>query len=101
MTVKKLLLAFLFSICAIGWRSESIMQMIGMARPIALPQSASIQSLTIHGDQPSRGMSLTEYAQLAKTDPDAYRKLLASKQQERERSELDKLINFFSRLKYE
>ena len=29
MTVKKLLLVFLFSLCVIGWRSESVMQLIG------------------------------------------------------------------------
>ena len=46
-------------------------------------------------------MSLTEYAELARTDPDAYRKLIASHQQEPERSEVDKLMNFFTRLKYE
>ena len=46
-------------------------------------------------------MSLTDFAELAKTDPDAYRKLLASHQQEPERREVDKLMNFFTRLKYE
>jgi hypothetical protein len=97
MTVKKLLVVFLFSICAIGWRSESIMSMIGMAKPAA----RSVQSLTVAESQSSAGMSLTEYAELARTDLDAYRKLLASHQQEPERSEIDKLMNFFTRLKYE
>ena len=97
MTVKKLLLVFLFSICAIGWRSESIMSMIGLAKPAA----QSVASLTVAGGEVSAGMSLTEYAELARTDPDAYRKLLASHQQESERSEVDKLMNFFTRLKYE
>jgi len=97
--VKKLLLIFLFAICTIGYRSESIMQMIGMAKPIHSPQSYSIQSLTVPAK--STGMSLTQYAELAKTDPDAYRKLFLSHQQEQERSEVDKLMNFFTRLKYE
>lgn len=77
------------------------MQMLGLAGPLASPQSASIQSLTSPVNEQASGMSLTEYAQLAKTDPEAYRKLLASHQQKTERSELDKLMNFFSRLKYE
>jgi len=42
-----------------------------------------------------------EYTELAKTDPEAYRKLMASHQQQPERSEIDKLMNFFTRFKYE
>lgn len=99
--MKKLLLILLFSICAIGWRSESIMAMIGLAKPLASPQSVAIESLTVPADKQATGMSLTDFAELAKTDPDAYRKLLASHQQEPERREVDKLMNFFTRLKYE
>jgi hypothetical protein len=96
--MKTLLILLLVSICAIGWRSESIMQAIGMARPA--PQT--IQSLTVPaGQQPPTGMSLTEYAELAKKDPDAYRKLFASHQQKEERSEVDKLMNLLSTGKYE
>ena len=95
--MKKLLLVFLFSICAIGWRSESIMSLIGMAPPtapaVSPPPVGRVAAVV--------GMSLTEYAELARTDPDAYRKLLASHQQDQERSEVDKLMNFFTRLKYE
>ena len=101
MTVKKLLLVFLFSLCVIGWRSESMMAMIGLAKPVVSPQSVAIESLIVPADKRPAGMSLTEYAELARTDPDAYRKLLASHQQEPERSEVDKLMNFFTRLKYE
>ena len=101
MTVKKLLLVFLFSLCVIGWRSESVMQLIGMAKPVVAAQPLSLQSLSSPPEKLPAGMSLTEYAELARTDPDAYRKLLASHQQESERSEVDKLMNFFTRLKYE
>jgi hypothetical protein len=101
MTVKKLLLIFLFSICILGWRSESIMQMIGMAKPISSPQPVSLQSLTVPANGKPSGMSLTDYAELARKDPDAYRKLIQSHQQQAERSEVDKLMNFFTRLKYE
>lgn len=100
--MKKLLLLMLFAICAIGWRSEAILQMLGMNKNPPVTQAHSIQSLTIPADKkPPRGMSLTEYADLAKSDPDAYRKLFQSHQQEEERSEVDKLMNFFTRLKYE
>ena len=99
--MKKLLLILLFSICAIGWRSESIMAMIGLATPVVSPQSAAIESLIVPANAQAAGMSLKDYAELAKTDPDAYRKLLASHQQDAERSEVDKLMNFFTRLKYE
>ena len=98
--MKKLLLIFLFSIGVIAWRSESVMQMIGLAGSVVSPQPVAVQSLTAGGAQPG-GMSLTEYAELARTDPDAYRKLMASHQREPERSEIDKLMNFFTRLKYE
>jgi len=96
--MKKLLLMLLVAMCALAWRSESIMQLLGMA--VASPQSASLQSLTIPAStKASGGLSLAEYADLARTDPDAYRKLLQSHQQEKERSEVDKLMNLFSRLK--
>src|SRR5438105_6877228 len=92
-TMKKLLLLLLFAICAIGWRSETIMSMLGIVKHASAPQSVA-QKLPA-------GMSLTQYAELAKTDPDAYRKLFLSHQQEQERSEVDKLMNFFTQLKYE
>jgi len=99
--LKKLLVLLLFSICAIGWRSEAIMQQLGMAKTATEPQSYSIESLAPADKKAPQGMSLTEYAELAKTDPDAYRKLIQSHQQEQERSEVDKLMNFFAHLKYE
>jgi hypothetical protein len=100
--LKKLLLMLLFAICAIGWRSEAIMQQLGMVRGATEPKTYSIESMTVPADKNApKGMSLTEYAELAKTDPDAYRKLFQSHQQEQERSEIDKLMNFFAHLKYE
>lgn len=99
--MKKLLLVFLFSICAIGWRSESVIQVIGLAQPVVAPSSLAIGSPSPASGAQSAGMSLTQYADLARTDPDAYRKLLASHQHAQERSEVDKLINFVTRLKYE
>jgi hypothetical protein len=100
--MKKMLLLLLFAICTIGYRSESIMQMLGLGNTVSASDPYSIRSLTIPADKkPRGGMSLTEYAELAKTDPDAYRKLFQSNQQKEERSELDKLMNYFTRLKHE
>lgn len=100
--MKKTLFLLLCAICAIGWRSESVMKMLGMVNTVSVPQPYSIQALTVPADkQQHAGMTLTEYAELAKTDPDAYRKLFQSHQQEQERREIDKLMNFFTRLKYE
>jgi hypothetical protein len=92
----------LIAICGIGWRSEAIMQGLGLAQVKSEQQTYSIETLTVHQDKNTpKGMSLTEYAELAKTDPDAYRKLFQSHQQDQERSEIDKLMNFFAHLKYE
>lgn len=98
--MKKLLLLLLFAICATAWHSATIMEMVGMNNAVSDHRSYSIQSLTVPADKNlPRSMTLAEYAELAKTDPDAYRKLFQSPQQER--SEADKLMNFFTRLKYE
>ncbi|HEY8099837.1 MAG TPA: hypothetical protein VIF82_03725 [Burkholderiaceae bacterium] len=100
--LKKLLILLLFGICAIGWRSETIMRQLGLMKTTSESQSYSIESLTATRDPKApQSMSLTQYAELAKTDPDAYRKLIQSHQQEQERSEIDKLMNFFAHLKYE
>lgn len=118
--MKKLLLLLLFSIAAIGWRSEDLLQKIGTLNlnTVTFPESFSIQSLIAPADQslavpddqllavsavakPKAGISLTEYAELSKTDPDAYYKLLQSYQQEEDRTEVDKLLNFFAHFKYE
>jgi hypothetical protein len=100
--MKKLLLLLLIAICGIGYRSETIMQAIGMAKTAPAAHPISVESLMASADkQPPAGMSLLEYAELAKTDPDAYRKLFQSHEKQAERSEIDKLMNFLTRLKYE
>ncbi|CAN5133260.1 hypothetical protein BH11PSE11_BH11PSE11_34450 [soil metagenome] len=100
--MKKLLLLLLFAICAGGWQSGAIVDLLGLNKPPPKTRSFSIESLTVPADKNRpRGMSLTEYAELAKTDPDAYRKLFQSHEQAQERTEVDKLMNFFTRLKYE
>lgn len=65
------------------------------------PSSISVEALTVETAQGKRPMRAAEFAELSKTDPDAYRKFLNSHQVEEERSEVDKLFNFLARGKYE
>lgn len=97
--MKKLLLLLLIGICGLAWRSEDILKMIGMA---SQPSAAKAQlQMPAPGQKAPAGMSISEYAELARTDPDAYRKLFASHQQAEERSQVDKLMNFLAHGKYE
>lgn len=52
--MKKMLLLLLFAICTIGYRGETIMQMLGVVKTTPAPQSYSIQSLTIATDKRPR-----------------------------------------------
>lgn len=100
--MRSLLLLSIVSICILGWRSGDIMQMLAAMtstpRPAASP---SIKTLTVAPSNPKqRAMSVEEYAILNKSDPAAYRKFVDS-HQVKETNEVDKLMNFFSRGKYE
>jgi hypothetical protein len=86
----------------IGWRSEALMRglaQIGAARPSRLPSVHDM--ISNDNSAKARPMSVDEYARLAASDPDATRKFLQSRQIEEKRSEIDKLMNFLSRGKYE
>lgn len=106
--MKKVLLLMLFSICALGWYSEPIMQKLGVLKPVQAERDIPPQrpGFIIPGPeaevkkQPAC-MSLEEYVAKAKTDPGAYYKMLNCDEQSGERTEFDKLMNFFTRLKYE
>ena len=90
------------SMCVIGWRSEDILQKFGLTQSASLHQPVSINTWMIPADKKMpRGMSLSEYAALAKTDPNAYQKLFQSNQIDIERNEADKLMNLFAHGKYE
>lgn len=95
--MKTLLLLLLVALCGIAWRTPGILGALGAAppdAPVAAPQATA-------PDPAHKPMSLHEYAELAKKDPEAYRKFMDSLQQPAERSEVDKLMNFFARGKYE
>lgn len=93
--MKKLLVLLLIGICGLAWRSEDFAKLVGLARPpAAVAQGQGTPA-------PPPGMSINEFADLAKKDPDAYRKFLASHQAPAERSPADKLMNFFARGKFE
>lgn len=99
--MKKLLIMLLISICAIAWRSDEILHGLGMAQVAADP-TPSLQNLTVPADQHThKAMTITEFQELSKTDPQAYQKFIDSLQVPQERSEADKLMNFFARGKYE
>ncbi len=98
--MKRLLLLILIGLCGFAWRSDDLLKLMGLVHlvrnPDAVVAAAQRSELT-----PPQGMSMTELLELAKTDPNAYNKFLASYQPVEPRSEIDKLMNFFSTLKYE
>ena len=102
--VKTLMLMLIVSICVIGYRSPEIMQAIGMAGVAGAaqdPAKLSVESLTSGQSETRRKpMTMEEFTKLSKTDPHAYQKFLDS-HEVRERAEVDKLMNFFTRGKYE
>lgn len=102
LAMKTLIILLLFAICGFAWQSEPIMQALGLSMPHSGKSAPlSIETLTSADSGMSKGMSVHEYAELAKKDPHAYQKFIQSHQQNEERSELDKLMNFFARGKYE
>ena len=106
--MKKLLLPLLFAICAIGWFNEPIIKKLGIVKTASATQSYSLpKSNFILPDQVSEDkklsacMSLAEYTEQAKTNPNAYYGLFQCGQSEEDRTKFDKLMNFFAHLKYE
>ncbi len=100
--MKNLLLLVLIGICLVGWRVDDIVNTLGFVKsatadahrpalPLSLKSSAS----------PARPMSIQEFEKLSHSDPNVYRKFLASYQVEEERSSTDKLMNFIARGKFE
>jgi hypothetical protein len=102
--LKTMLIMFIVGICAIGWRSPEIMQAIGMAGAAQDPAGISLKSLNATPAKAAlqlQPMTADEFAKLSKTDPHAYQKFINSYQVDQERSEVDKLMNFFTRGKFE
>jgi len=101
--VKKLLVMLILSICAVAWRSNDILNALGLASSAAATQRTSVTASAMsasQSDAASNAMSVEQLAELSKTDPNAYRKFIASRTVS-ERTEADKLMNFFTRGKYE
>jgi hypothetical protein len=100
--MKSLLIVLLISICAIAYRYEDVIRPLVSLNTAQRVQQVSVNDLldrNANSGQP--GMSIHEFANLAKTDPDAYHKFLQSHQQPEERNEVDKLMNLLARGKYE
>ena len=101
--MKRLLLMFLVSLCALAWRSPDLLAALGLAATARSSQASevSVADLTKDGTgQAQPVMSIDEFARLSKTDPDAARKFLASHTVQ-ERGAADKLMNLFAHGKYE
>lgn len=99
--MKSLLIMLLIGICAIGLRSPEIMQAIGMASSAQDP-AISVSTMTVTAKPQQKPMTAEEFAELSKTDPNAYQKFINSFQAtEPQRSEVDKLMNFLARGKFE
>lgn len=113
--MKTLLIMLLVSLCVLGWRSPDILQAIGMADALQDPSTLATGDATakqpemanldtLIAQAPAQGrqpMSAAEFADLAQKDPQAYQKFIGSLRSKDERSEVDKLLNFFARGKYE
>lgn len=91
---------FIVGICALGLRSPEIMQAIGMAGSAQDPAAVTAAKLSDISATKHRPMSADQFAELSKVDPNAYQKYLNSHQMQ-ERTEIDKLMNFFTRGKFE
>lgn len=98
--MKSLLIMLLVGICAIGMRSPEIMKAIGIAGTAQDP-SVSVSSMTGAPQAGQKPMTAVEFAELSKTDPNAYQKFINSHQQQPERGEVNKLMNFLAKGKFE
>jgi hypothetical protein len=101
--VKKLLIMLVLSICAVAWRSEDILTAIGAMSTASAAQTSPVKAsamTTAHAGADANAMSVDDFARRSKADPHAYQKFIASRTVN-ERTEADKLMNFFTRGKYE
>jgi hypothetical protein len=101
--MKKLLVMLILSICAVAWRSDDILNALGLASTASATKRMPVTASAMTAGQSGgtlKAMSVEQLAELSKTDPDAYRKFIASRTVN-ERTEADKLMNFFTRGKYE
>ncbi len=101
--MKKLLIMLILSICAVAWRSDDILNALGVASTASAAQHTPVTASALTVGQPTAAgkvMSIEELAELSKTDPSAHRKFIASRTVY-ERTEADKLMNFLTRGEYE
>jgi len=104
---KKFLLFALVPICLLGWYGEPVLRQLGLLKPVVQHNIPSQRPGFIVPDpvpvvkEQVPCMSVQEYAAQAKTNPDAYYRMLYCDDKAGERTEFDKLMNFFTRLKYE
>lgn len=99
--MKILLLMLIVGLCGLGLRSPELMEAIGMAGAAQDPEKVTAAKLVEATPAAvQKPMTAGEFAELSKRDPNAYQKYLNSHQVQ-ERTEVDKLLNFFTRGQYE
>lgn len=100
--MKTLFVTFIVALGLLAWRSEDIATLFEGTLAKKPATELTAKDLLADAKPDPSAMTLEQFAELSKTDPEAYRKLLASRQpQTEERSAVDKLMNFLARGKYE
>jgi formiminotetrahydrofolate cyclodeaminase len=98
--MKKLLILAIISICAVGLYGKEIIGGLSLNGKAQSSEPVTLEQLA-RSDSTHHAMTPEEFAELAKKDPDAYRKFLQSHQAPKKRNEIDKLTNLFTNGKYE
>lgn len=98
--MKKLLIVSIIAICAIALRMPEVATALGIASSQEPASAPVLHTRAVQAQQ--KPMTAEEFAKLAQTDPHVYQKYLNSHPvQPVERSEIDKLMNWLARGKYE
>lgn len=99
--MKTLFIMFVVAIALLAWRADDLAFLLEGTLAKKPASELAAKDLLIEAKPGAPGMTIEQFAELSKTDPEAYQKLLASHQPEVERSAVDKLMNLLARGKYE
>lgn len=100
--MKTLFIVFAVAIGLLAWRADDLAFLLEGTLAKKPASELAAQDLLIEEKPGASGMTIEQFAELSKTDPEAYQKLLASRQQPVEgRSAVDKLMNLLANGKYE
>lgn len=100
--MKILIIAFMVAVGLLAWRSDDMAALFEGTLAKKPATDLTAKDLLAEAKPGKPGMTVEQFAELSKTDPQAYQKLLASHQQQpEERRAIDKLMNLLARGKYE